>query len=128
MAALTRILYVEDAEDIQMVAKVALEIVGGYEVCVCSSGSEALTRAPVFQPDLFLLDVMMPDMDGPTTLAALRQLPGMGAIPAIFMTAKVQSNEVAEYLARGAQGVISKPFDPMKLATEVREIWEAQHA
>ncbi len=120
---LERILYVEDEPDIQQVARMALELAGGFTVEVCSSGPEALERAPGFAPQLFLLDVMMPGMDGPTTLAELRQLPQLAATPVIFMTAKVQPAEVAQYRELGAIDVIAKPFDPMKLADTIREMW-----
>ena len=121
--ALTRILYVEDDADIRSVAGFALEAVGGFVLAVCASGEEALAQAPGFAPQLLLLDVMMPGMDGPETLAALRALPGTGATPAVFMTAKVQPQEVARYRALGAVDVISKPFDPMTLSDEIRAIW-----
>lgn len=121
---LSRILYVEDEPDIQMVARLALEAIGGYTVEICSSGAEALTRAPDFRPQLVLLDVMMPGMDGPTTLSKLRKLSAFAATPVVFMTAKVQPGEVAEYLALGAIGVIPKPFDPMTLSSQVQAIWE----
>jgi len=121
---LKRVLYVEDEPDIQMVARLALEALGGYSVEICSSGSEALERAPAFQPQLILLDVMMPGMDGPATLKNLRALPQFSATPVIFMTAKVQPNEVAEYKALGALDVIPKPFDPMTLSSQVQAIWD----
>jgi CheY-like chemotaxis protein len=121
---LTRVLYVEDEPDIQMVARLALEAVGGFTVDICSSGQEALERAPAFQPQLILLDVMMPVMDGPTTFKSLRQLPQFADTPVVFMTAKAQPNEVAEYKALGAKDVIPKPFDPMKLSGQVQAIWE----
>lgn len=123
---LERILYIEDEADIQTIARLALESIGGFVVETCSSGREGLDRVADFAPDLVLLDVMMPDMDGPATLRALRQLPGMAALPVVFMTAKVQPQEVAEYRARGALDVIAKPFDPMTLAAQVREIWARQ--
>lgn len=128
MNPLQRILYVEDEKDIQAVARIALEMVGGYELRVCSSGQEALEQAADFAPDLVLLDVMMPGMDGPTTMRRLRELPTLARTPMIFMTAKVQPREVEQYLAMGASGVIAKPFDPMKLAGEVQKIWEHDHA
>ena len=124
---LTRILYVEDEPDIQMVARLALEALGGYIVDICSSGDEALQRAPGFQPQLFLLDVMMPGMDGPSTLKMLRALPQFANTPVIFMTAKVQPGEVAGYKELGAVDVIPKPFDPMILASKVQDIWERYH-
>jgi two-component system OmpR family response regulator len=123
--ALNTILYVEDDPDIRTVAQIALEIVGGFSLRSCSSGNNALEAvASSFVPDLLLLDVMMPDMDGPATLAALRQMPSTAATPAVFMTAKVQASEIAHYKALGAIGVIAKPFDPLQLADQVRELWE----
>lgn len=125
-AALKRILYIEDAPDIQAIAALALEKVGGFTVALCSSGAEALAAAPDFAPDLILVDVMMPQMDGPTTVEALRQVPATAQTPVIFVTAKVMPAEVERYRALGALGVIAKPFDPMTLADEVRRLWEAQ--
>ena len=124
MQELSKILHVEDDLDIQAIAQIALETIGGFEVRQCSSGQEALEVAPDFKPDLFLLDVMMPGMTGPETLAALRELPGMADVPAIFMTAKAQRDEVAEFLALGAIEVVVKPFEPMELAGEIRAAWE----
>ena len=120
---LKKILYVEDEPDIQTVATMALQALGGFELECCSSGAEAVAKAPAFEPDVILLDVMMPDMDGPSTLQALRQLPGLALTPVIFMTAKVQAQEVAHYRALGALDVIHKPFDPMSIADQVRQIW-----
>ena len=125
MRELKLVLYVEDDPDIQMVAQMALEVVGGLSLRTCSSGREALQAALAGAvPDLILLDVMMPDMDGPTTLAELRKLPATAATPVIFMTAKVQAAEVAHYKSLGALGVIDKPFDPMELSQQVRTMWE----
>jgi CheY-like chemotaxis protein len=126
---LTRILYVDDDEDIRTVALFTLEMVGGFDVAGCGSGQEALARAAEFAPQLLLLDVMMPDMDGPAVLSALRLQPATADTPAIFMTAKVQPAEVARYRALGAIDVIAKPFDPMALPTTIRTIWaQAQDA
>lgn len=124
---LEKILYVEDEPDIQAVARVALELLGGFQVGICANGQEALATVPVFGPDLILLDVMMPGMDGPTTLARLRADPASAAIPVIFLTAKVQPEEVLHYQGLGALDVIAKPFDPMTLAAQVRRIWSAAH-
>jgi CheY-like chemotaxis protein len=124
--ALTRILYVEDEPDIQTVALMALETIGGFTVRACSSGQEALEAAPEFEPDLIILDVMMPGMDGPATMQALRKLPVTAKVDMIFMTAKVQSREIERYLEMGALDVIAKPFDPMALATQVQAIWDRQ--
>lgn len=121
---LTNILYVEDDLDIQAVAQIALEVVGGLSLKTCSSGVEALAAINSgFVPDLLLLDVMMPNMDGPTTLAGLRNLATTATTPVIFMTAKVQSSELDFYTSLGAIGVIAKPFDPMELSSQVRALW-----
>ena len=120
---LQRILYVEDEPDIQAVAQIALETVGGFTIKICQHGQQALAEAAAFKPDLLLLDVMMPDMDGPTTLVELHKQPELAQIPAVFMTAKVQPQEVAQLRTMGAVDVITKPFDPMTLAEQIREIW-----
>ncbi|MDH5188301.1 MAG: response regulator [Rhodospirillaceae bacterium] len=124
---LAKILYVEDDPDIQTVARMALEMVGGYTLEVCSSGDEAIAKGPDFNPDLILLDVMMPGMDGPTTLASLREIPQLEKTTAIFMTAKVMPSDLQRYKELGAADVIPKPFDPMTLAQQVREIWSADN-
>lgn len=124
MPGLKRVLYVEDEPDIQAVAQVALEVVGGLDLKVCSLGQEALDAAPDYAPDLFLLDVMMPGMDGPATLQALREFPELEKTPVIFMTAKVQHDEINAFMALGALDVIAKPFDPMILADQIKTIWQ----
>jgi|SRR5581483_6944284 len=121
---LQNILLVEDDADIQAVGQLALEAVGGFNVQVCGSGQEALQRVDSYKPDLILLDVMMPGMDGLATLAALRLKPELVQTPVIFMTAKVQAHELARYKALGARDVISKPFDPMTLSKTIHEIWD----
>ena len=123
---LTRILYVEDEPDIQAVARIALEAVGGFTLKVCSSGEEALQAAVEFGPDLLLLDVMMPGMDGPTTLEELRKFPELADTPVIFMTAKVQPQEIEQFKACGALDVIAKPFDPMALSGQITAVWQTQ--
>jgi len=123
MPTLKRILHIDDDDDIQEVARLTLEAIGGFTVETCSSGQEALDRAAGFAPDLILLDVMMPQMDGPTTYAKLRTQPAIAKVPVIFMTAKVQSHETQQYLDLGAVGVITKPFDPMALSDQIRAIW-----
>lgn len=125
-APLNRILYVEDEPDIRFVAEMALQAVGGFTVITCTCGEEALGAAPAARADLLLLDVMMPGMDGPGTLKALRALPATAHTPVIFMTAKVQAAEVAVYKALGALEVIAKPFDPMTLAAQIQKIWDVQ--
>jgi two-component system OmpR family response regulator len=128
-AVLTNILYVEDDTDIQTVAQIALEVVGGFTLKICNSGEEALKAIQAgWVPDLLLLDVMMPSMDGPTTLSELRKIAITRSTPTIFMTAKVQSDEVAYYKSLGAIGVIAKPFDPMELSDQVRSLWNERQA
>ena len=106
-----------------MIARVALENVGGFELCVCSSGAEALEKAAEFGPDLLLLDVMMPGMDGPTTLTELRKIPQLASTPVMFMTAKVQPQEVEYLKSLNVADVIAKPFDPMALANSIHDSW-----
>jgi two-component system OmpR family response regulator len=124
---LTKILYAEDEADIRSIAQIALEDIGGFTLKYCNSGQEALDSAEEFQPDLLLLDVMMPGMDGPTCLRKLREKPALANIPAIFMTAKIQMKEIAEYKEMGVLEVINKPFDPMRLAQQIREYWDKSH-
>lgn len=126
-APLHRILMVEDDPDIQAVATMALEALGGFSVGVCSSGYEALRRAPIFDPDLILLDMMMPGLDGVGTLDGLRALDAVRHVPVVFLTARVQPHEIEAYEALGAAGVLRKPFDPLTLSASVVQIWEACH-
>lgn len=121
--ALRSILLVEDDVDILDIAETVLTSHGGYTVEACASGEVAIQKAPVFRPDLILLDVMMPKKDGPTTLKELRTIPALAGTPVIFLTAKVQSKEVTQYLQMGAIGVIPKPFIPMTLCETVLAIW-----
>jgi CheY-like chemotaxis protein len=127
VTTLNRILFVEDEPDIQVVAKLALEAVGGFEVEICNSGQEALAKAPGFAPDLIVLDMMMPGMDGISTLKALREVPPVATTPVVFMTAKVQPHEIASYKEAGALDVIAKPFDPMTLSSSIMEIWKGRY-
>jgi CheY-like chemotaxis protein len=121
---LKRILFIEDEPSIRTIAVTVLEAVGGFTVIACGSGKEALAQAAAANADLILLDVMMPEMDGPTTLKALRQIPQTAQTPAIFMTAKVQASEIAHYKSLGAADVIAKPFDPMTLSAQIGDIWQ----
>lgn len=121
---LKTIVYADDETDIRTIAQIALEAVGGFEVTVCESGMQAVEAARKHKPQLVLLDVMMPGMDGPETLKNLRADPALADIPVIFMTAKVRPEEVESLIALGALGVIAKPFDPMTLADEIRTLWD----
>lgn len=128
MEQLKRIMLVEDENDIREIAIISLSEIGGFTVISCSSGQEALDRfgdnlLPSEVPQLILLDVMMPEVDGPATLNKLKEIPHAKAIPIIFMTARIQAHEIEEYNKLGALGVISKPFDPRTLPSEVMKIW-----
>lgn len=116
------VLLVDDEPDIRTIGAMSLRRVGKWEVRTASSGTEAIALATESVPDLILLDVMMPELDGPATLEALRKLPALAAVPVVFMTAKVQAREVERWLAIGAIGVIRKPFDPMTLPNEIRSL------
>jgi diguanylate cyclase (GGDEF)-like protein len=115
------ILYVDDESDIRMIVEYALEDEADFNLLLCSSGQEALAKVVEFKPDLILLDVMMPGQDGPSTLQKLRELPQTRATPVLFVTAKVQPHEVAQFKAMGAIDVIAKPFEPTQLAAHIRQ-------
>ncbi|NEO52272.1 MAG: response regulator [Okeania sp. SIO3B5] len=117
-----RILLIDDEEDIREVAQLSLEIVGGWQVITGSSGGEAVAKAEAEQPDAILLDVMMPEIDGFSTLKQLRANQATQQIPVIFLTAKVCSEDRHQFLQLGINGIITKPFDPMSLATQVETI------
>ncbi|MDX2212890.1 MAG: response regulator [Oculatellaceae cyanobacterium bins.114] len=124
---LSRILFVEDDPDIQVIAKLALQSVGKFTVEICNSGREAISVAPVFAPDLIVLDVMLPEFDGLETFQALRDIPKIARTPVIFLTAKVQAHEIKQYRQMGALDVIAKPFDPMTLAAQIYDLWKRHH-
>ncbi len=125
---LNRVLYVDDDSDIRMVVQMALETLGGFTVRACGSGQEALEVAPRFAPDLIVLDVLMPDMDGPSTLEALRSEADTADTPIVFMTARAQKEEIQRLEDLGALGVVVKPFDPMQLASTLRRLWDDRQA
>lgn len=127
MNQIKHILYAEDEQDIQDIAQIALEDIGGFQVTYCNNGEDVLNQASQQHPDLILLDVMMPKLDGPSTLQALRQIPTYASIPIIFMTAKIQPDELNKYRALGAIDIITKPFDPMTLAATITTIWERHY-
>lgn len=114
-----RILHVDDEPDIREIVGLSLGLNPSFQVRACESGAQAIDTASEWSPELILLDVMMPHMDGPTTLSQLRKNPKTSAIPVLFMTARAQAREIEQFIALGAQGVISKPFEPMTLADEV---------
>jgi CheY-like chemotaxis protein len=114
-----RVLVVDNEPYIQEVAKVCLETVAGWQVILASSGAECLSKAAAEQPEVILLDVMMPDMDGITTFQKLQENPATQAIPVILLTAKIQSSDRHRYAQIGTLTAIAKPFDPLKLAGQV---------
>jgi CheY-like chemotaxis protein len=116
------ILIVDDERDIRDVAQMSLELVGGWSVITAGSGAEAIEIAARERPDAILLDVMMPEMDGPTTFRRLRSSPPTAGIPVILLTAKVQTNDRRGFDDLGVEGVIPKPFDPVTLSARVSEI------
>lgn len=116
-----RILVIDDEADIREVAQLSLEISSGWEVLTAASGREGLAKAEDKQPDAILLDVMMPDMDGPNTFQQLQSNPKTKDIPVIFLTAKVQAVEQRRYAQLGVTAVLTKPFDPVMLANQVAE-------
>ena len=117
-----KVLYVDDEEDIREIAALALEVDPEIEVRTVPSGAAALKTAAEWRPDVILLDVMMPSMDGPTTLAHLRDSDSTRNIPVVFITARAQTREIQDLKARGALDVMTKPFDPMELAFSVRRV------
>ncbi|HZV83373.1 MAG TPA: response regulator [Brevundimonas sp.] len=118
-----RILHVDDEDDIREVAAFALEMDPGVELRSAGSGRAAIEVLDAgYMPDVILLDVMMPGLDGPGTLKLIRERPEQAGTPVIFMTARAQSGEVDQYRRLGALDVIVKPFDPMILASDVRAI------
>lgn len=124
MTGLRRVMCVEDDADIRLILEFSLATLAGYDLCLCASGHEALAQAPAFRPQLVLLDVMMPGLSGPQTLAALRAQPAMAGVPVVFVTAKAMPDEVEDLLQHGATGIIVKPFDPVSLPQDIRIYWE----
>jgi two-component system, OmpR family, response regulator len=120
--SLQHILVIDDDEDILDVLAAVLEDFGGYRVETCSSGADALVRAPLFQPDLILLDMAMPEMDGLTTLQNLRALPSTAHIPVVFLTAKATDLSMSPHLP-GVLGFIAKPFHHRGLVEQIGSFW-----
>jgi CheY-like chemotaxis protein len=116
-----QILVIDDEDDIRKLTQTCLEMMGGWQVLTASSGSEGLAQAQANQPDAILLDVMMPDMDGPTTFQKLQANPATRHIPVILLTARGRSADQRLFAELGVTGVIKKPFNPLKLADQVAE-------
>jgi CheY-like chemotaxis protein len=126
--ALKSILYVEDDLHVRTTAKLVMEVIGKFDVRECSSGREALLAARDFQPDLILLDVLMPELDGINTLAMLRRMPHLAEVPALFVTGLTSEADIARYMDAGAIGVIPKPVMPMRLAGQLQTMWTRHEA
>jgi two-component system, OmpR family, response regulator len=122
-----KVLIIDDEADIRRVARLSLARIGGMDVSDAASGMEGTEKAAAEQPDAILLDVMMPGLDGPATLHALRADPRTAGIPVVFLTAKAMPDEVARLLAMGVRGVLNKPFDPMTLPAQLRAALAPAH-
>lgn len=127
MERLHSILYVEDDLHVRTTAKLVLEVIGKFQVRDCGSGREALLAAMDFHPDLIVLDVMMPELDGMATLAMLRRMPHLADTPALFVTGLTSAADIVRYMEAGAIGVIPKPLVPLRLTDQLQSLW-AQHA
>lgn len=121
---LKTILYVEDDLHVRTTAKLVLEVIGKFEVRECSSGRDALLAARDFEPDLILLDMMMPELDGLNTLELLRRLPHLKNTPALFVTSMTTPADIARYVQAGAIGVIPKPVIPLRLTGQLHTLWD----
>ena len=116
------VLIIDDESDIREVAQLGLELVGGWQVATAPSGVDGLAQASADRPDVILLDVMMPDVDGPETLRLLRADPATEAVPVVFLTARSEATDVEWLEGLGASGVIAKPFDPVTLADDLTKV------
>ena len=119
-----KLLVIDDEDDIRDVAGVTLELTRGWEIATADCGARGIDAARQFRPDAILLDVMMPDMDGPATFRALQSSDDTREIPVIFLTAKVQPADLRKFTQLGVRGVIGKPFDPLKLAAQIGDLLE----
>jgi CheY-like chemotaxis protein len=119
---LHKLLVIDDEDDIREVASLSLELTEGWTVKTANGGSAGTALALSMEPDAILLDVMMPDMDGPTTFRALQQQSATKSIPVIFLTAKVQAAEREKLMQLGVRGIIPKPFDPLTLGQQIKDV------
>ncbi len=128
MKRLQRILHVEDVPSIQVVTRIALEKLGGYEVLSCASGQAALAEVQAFAPDLILLDMMLPQMTGLELLAQLSALIDLGKTPVVLLTGQADEVAAPEELRRlGVRKLLHKPFNPLQLAAQLEDVWNAEH-
>lgn len=122
----SKILHIEDDQSLQKLVRIALERLGGYVVQTAGNGPQALELAREFRPDLLLLDLDLPGRDGVDTLAALREMEGLGEVPAVFLTAAGSTQEKARLLSAGAREVLSKPFRPRELLRVIGRVLQAE--
>lgn len=125
MTELKKIIYAEDEPDLQTVVEMTVQAMSDFEMKICDNGKILLECVEEYSPDLIMLDVMMPELDGPSTFNKLKEMEKLKNVPVIFMTAKAQVHEVEHFKSLGAIGVITKPFDPMTLCEEIQNIWNA---
>ena len=124
---LQRILLADDEPDILEISRIALESVGGFEVLVCSSGEKLLERLSEFQPDLVIVDVLMPEMTGPEVFEEIRRRPDFDEVPVIYLTGVIQEEELEDLRKTGVADIILKPFDPMTLADRINGVLKGTH-
>lgn len=124
---LGKILLVEDSNSIREIIKTLLTREGGFTVEACATGHEAIEKAAVFKPQLFLLDVIMPEIDGPSTLTELRKISALGEVPVIFVTGNTSKQDIKFYIELGAIGVIAKPFNFAGLPVFIKKLWDNFH-
>ncbi len=121
---LKKIIYVDDDPDLRRIVKFSLETLGNYQVQVYCDGKEFLSQVDLFEPDLIMIDVIMPIIDGPTTVQELRKIPEYKDTPIIFLTSKYNARDIDQFKALGVPYLIKKPFDPSILHQQVLEIWQ----
>lgn len=127
MTELKKILYAEDEPDIRTIVEISISSTSDCEILFVENGKELLEKVEDINPDLIMLDVMMPEMDGPTALLELRKNPKTKDIPVIFMTAKAQIHELKSLEKMGILGILTKPFDPIELFPSIQKIWNESH-
>ena len=127
MKPLQRILHVDDVPSIQVVTRIALEKLGGFQILSCASGAEALEQVRQFDPDMILLDLELPQMDGLELLQQLSQRVDLQRIPVVLLTGHKAPADLSELRHLGVRQLLLKPFDPLQLATQLQAIWEAEH-
>ena len=122
-----RILLIDDEDDIREVASLTLEATAGWEISTANSGANGIQTALTEKPEAILMDVMMPEMDGPTTFREMQKIPELAGIPVILLTAKVQGVDQRRFADLGVAAVLFKPFDPMTLAQQIADVlrWDS---